>query len=49
MSQQSRFARRPDLGTRVRASFEFFPPKNDEGENRLRETIADLEPLGPCP
>ncbi|MRJ77809.1 methylenetetrahydrofolate reductase [NAD(P)H] [Aeromicrobium sp. SMF47] len=28
-------------------SFEFFPPKDDEGEAVLWQTIADLEPLSP--
>lgn len=28
-------------------SFEFFPPKDDAGEEQLWDTIADLEPLGP--
>jgi len=28
-------------------SFEFFPPKTDEGENRLFETIENLRELGP--
>lgn len=28
-------------------SFEFFPPKDDEGEAVLWRTIADLEPLAP--
>lgn len=28
-------------------SFEFFPPKDDEGETVLWQTIADLEPLAP--
>ena len=28
-------------------SFEFFPPKTDKGRDRLRETIAELEPLEP--
>lgn len=28
-------------------SFEFFPPKNDAGETKLFETIADLKPLNP--
>ena len=28
-------------------SFEFFPPKDDEGEAVLWQTIADLEPLEP--
>lgn len=28
-------------------SFEFFPPKNDEEQARLEQTIRDLEPLRP--
>jgi methylenetetrahydrofolate reductase (NADPH) len=28
-------------------SFEFFPPKTDEGERILRDTLNDLEPLAP--
>ncbi|MDP8961385.1 MAG: methylenetetrahydrofolate reductase [NAD(P)H] [Actinomycetota bacterium] len=28
-------------------SFEFFPPKTDEGERNLRETLKTLEPLRP--
>ena len=28
-------------------SFEFFPPKTDEGERRLRRAIAELAPLAP--
>jgi methylenetetrahydrofolate reductase (NADPH) len=28
-------------------SFEFFPPKDDDGETVLWQTIADLEPLAP--
>lgn len=28
-------------------SFEFFPPKDDEGEELLWQTIAELEPLDP--
>ena len=44
---QSKFSRRPDLGDRVKVSFEFFPPKSDEMETRLWETIKRLEPLQP--
>ena len=29
-------------------SFEFFPPKNDEGAAKLQETSAALARLGPC-
>jgi methylenetetrahydrofolate reductase (NADPH) len=28
-------------------SFEFFPPQSDEGEQTLRATLRELEPLGP--
>jgi methylenetetrahydrofolate reductase (NADPH) len=28
-------------------SFEFFPPKTDEGDRLLRDTLTELEPLGP--
>ncbi|MEK7860097.1 MAG: methylenetetrahydrofolate reductase, partial [Chloroflexota bacterium] len=28
-------------------SFEFFPPRNEEGMRRLRDTIAALKPLRP--
>ena len=42
-----RLSRRPDIGDRIRVSFEFFPPKSDEMEGRLWETINRLEPLSP--
>jgi len=42
-----RLSRRPDLGGRIRVSFEFFPPKTDEMEVRLWETVKRLEPLRP--
>ncbi len=42
-----RLSRRPDLGGRIRVSFEFFPPKTDEMEARLWETVKRLEPLRP--
>jgi len=29
-------------------SFEFFPPKDDEGETRLWQTLRELEPLHPA-
>jgi methylenetetrahydrofolate reductase (NADPH) len=44
---QFRFSRRPDIGDKIRVSFEFFPPKTDEMENRLWETVKRLEPLRP--
>ena len=42
-----RFSRRPDIGDKVNVSFEFFPPKSDEMENRLWDTVKRLEPLKP--
>jgi len=42
-----RLSRRPELGGRIRVSFEFFPPKTDEMEVRLWETVKRLEPLRP--
>jgi len=44
---QFRLSRRPDIGDKVRVSFEFFPPKNDDMETRLWETVQRLEPLQP--
>ncbi|AZO62255.1 MULTISPECIES: methylenetetrahydrofolate reductase [NAD(P)H] [unclassified Mesorhizobium] len=44
---QFRFSRRPDIGDKVRVSFEFFPPKTDEMEARLWDTVTRLEPLKP--
>src|SRR4051794_16076748 len=46
MTQQS-FSRRPDIGQRIHVSFEFFPPKTDEMEARLWQTVERLEPLKP--
>src|ERR1700682_4742915 len=40
----SRFQHR---GRRVRVSFEFFPPKSEEMEKTLWESIARLAPLAP--
>ena len=42
-----RLSRRSDIGERVKVSFEFFPPKSDEMEARLWDTITRLEPLAP--
>jgi methylenetetrahydrofolate reductase (NADPH) len=42
-----RLSRRPELGRDVRVSFEFFPPKNPEMEDKLWQTISRLEPLNP--
>ncbi|OQM77334.1 methylenetetrahydrofolate reductase [NAD(P)H] [Manganibacter manganicus] len=44
---QFRFSRQPDIGERIRVSFEFFPPKTDEMETRLWDTVTRLEPLRP--
>ena len=44
---QFRFSRRPDIGDKISVSFEFFPPKTDEMEARLWETVTRLEPLTP--
>ena len=44
---QFRFSRLPDIGDRIRVSFEFFPPKTDEMEARLWETVTRLQPLSP--
>jgi len=44
---QSRFSRLPDLGDRIKVSFEFFPPKSDDMETRLWATVKRLEPLNP--
>lgn len=35
------------VGGRLNVSFEFFPPKTDEGEANLWTAIRRLEPLGP--
>src|SRR6185295_16941315 len=47
LMNQFRFSRRPDIGDKVRVSFEFFPPKTDEMEARLWDTVTRLEPLKP--
>ncbi len=44
---QFRFSRRPDIGDRIKVSFEFFPPKNDLMEARLWETTTRLQSLSP--
>lgn len=44
---QFRFSRRPDIGDRIRVSFEFFPPKTDEMAAKLWNTVTRLEPLKP--
>lgn len=44
---QYRLSRRPDIGDGVRVSFEFFPPKTDDMETRLWDTVKRLEPLAP--
>lgn len=42
-----RLSRRPELGKGIRVSFEFFPPKNPEMEERLWQTIDRLQTLAP--
>ena len=42
-----RLSRRPELGKDIRVSFEFFPPKNSEMEERLWQTIDRLQTLNP--
>lgn len=42
-----RFSRRPEQGGKIRVSFEFFPPKTEEMERRLWETVERLAPLRP--
>jgi methylenetetrahydrofolate reductase (NADPH) len=44
---QYRFAQRPHIGEKLRVSFEFFPPKTDDMEARLWETVSRLQPLNP--
>jgi len=44
---QFRLSRRPDIGGRIGVSFEFFPPKSDDMERRLWETVTRLAPLNP--
>jgi methylenetetrahydrofolate reductase (NADPH) len=47
MMVEQRLSRRPDLGDRMSVSFEFFPPKSDEMEARLWDTVTRLQPLRP--
>ncbi|PZO78993.1 MAG: methylenetetrahydrofolate reductase [NAD(P)H] [Mesorhizobium amorphae] len=47
MNANFRLSRRPDIGDKVRVSFEFFPPKNDEMEAKLWQTVKRLAPLKP--
>ncbi|MSO28192.1 MAG: hypothetical protein EXQ75_00335 [Candidatus Planktophila sp.] len=35
------------IGESVTYSFEFFPPKDQEGEDRLWSAISALEPIAP--
>ncbi len=42
-----RLSRRPELGKDIRVSFEFFPPKNSEMEERLWQAIDRLQDLNP--
>ena len=42
-----RLSRRPELGKDIRVSFEFFPPKNPDMEEKLWSTVQRLEPLNP--
>ncbi|WP_378949892.1 methylenetetrahydrofolate reductase [NAD(P)H] [Mesorhizobium sp. ANAO-SY3R2] len=44
---QFQLSRRSDIGDKIRVSFEFFPPKNDDMEARLWDTVTRLEPLKP--
>ncbi|QPC88236.1 methylenetetrahydrofolate reductase [NAD(P)H] [Mesorhizobium sp. NBSH29] len=43
----TQLSRRSDIGDKIQVSFEFFPPKSDEMEARLWETVTRLEPLSP--
>jgi methylenetetrahydrofolate reductase (NADPH) len=42
-----RLSRRPELGKGIRVSFEFFPPKNTDMEEKLWSTIDRLNTLNP--
>lgn len=41
------FSRRPGIGGKISVSFEFFPPKTEEMETRLWDTVTRLAPLQP--
>ena len=43
----SRFVHAPGEGGRIRVSFEFFPPKTEEMERTLWDSITRLAPLSP--
>lgn len=45
LARPDRISRNP--GSHVRASFEFFPPKNEEMEKSLWECVGRLAPLSP--
>jgi methylenetetrahydrofolate reductase (NADPH) len=47
MMSQFRFSHRPHIGDKIHVSFEFFPPKTDDMERRLWDTVTKLEPLKP--
>jgi methylenetetrahydrofolate reductase (NADPH) len=47
MMNQPGFSRLPHLGDRIRVSFEFFPPRSDEMEARLWDTVRRLDQLRP--
>lgn len=47
MNTKFPFSRRSDIGSRIHVSFEFFPPKTDEMEGKLWQTISRLAPLSP--
>lgn len=40
-------SRRPDLGDKLKVSFEFFPPKTEKMEQMLWQTVERLAPLQP--
>lgn len=42
-----RLSRSPNLGKNIKVSFEFFPPKSEQMEERLWQTVKRLEPLRP--